>query len=60
MIFNHIQHALNGGALNGGEKQIIINKQTYKVDGFCEKIILYMNTIVVFGMVAQLAIDQIL
>lgn len=28
----HIQHALNGG-----EKQIIINNQTYKVDGFCEK-----------------------
>lgn len=28
----HIQHALNGG-----EKQIIINNQTYKVDGYCEK-----------------------
>ena len=28
----YIQHALNGG-----EKQIIINNQTYKVDGYCEK-----------------------
>ena len=51
----HIQHALNGG-----EKQIIINNQTYKVDGYYEKIILDMYTMVVFGMGAQLAIDQML
>ena len=29
---NNIQHALNGD-----EKELIINDETYKVDGFCEK-----------------------
>ena len=32
----NIQHVLNGG-----EKHLTINKQTYKVDRFCEKIIVY-------------------
>ena len=53
--YNNIQHALNGG-----EKELIINNKNYKVDGFCKKAIPYTNSMGAFGMVALPVTDQIL
>ena len=50
----NIQHALNGG-----EKKLTIDDKTYKVDGFCEKRIPYTNSMVAFGMGAQIATNPI-
>ena len=51
----NIQHALNGG-----EKKLTIDDKTYKVDGFCDKKkIPYTNSMVAFGMGAQIATNPI-
>ena len=50
----NIQHALNGS-----EKKLTIDDKTYKVDRFCEKRIPYTNSMVAFGMGAQIATNPI-
>ena len=50
----NIQHALNGG-----EKKLTTDNKTYKVDGFCKKRIPYTNSMVAFGMGAQIATNPI-
>ena len=38
MWLNYVSNGVNiKHALNGGEKELNINKKTYKVDGFCEE-----------------------